>query len=249
MLNSRAACSSFSRTTAILCSLLISLILSFVSALPAAANPEVVLEWISKGGVAIDPPSSTVLVTDEDIQDEALLVLRINLVLDDVAIHEFGFLVTFDDDLRNELDFPFGDEPQAPDAYDFFTPIVFFFNVFESLDTFGGEIGPYRGCVVGSVCDLGSESFAGTPVGNRTIEIAQVNFLPTARASNDRRDIVIHDVPLNEEFRDANGDIIDHADIIFGSASIVPEPSAAMLTASALASLAVLARKRSRSVA
>ncbi|MBW2724702.1 MAG: hypothetical protein JRE71_09965, partial [Deltaproteobacteria bacterium] len=211
------------------------------------ANPEVVLEWISKGGVAIDPPSSTVIVTDEDIQDEALLVLRINLVLDDVAIHEFGFLVIFDGDLRNELDFPFGDEPQAPDAYDSFTPIGFF-SAFESLDTVGGEIGPYRGCVVGSVCDL-DESIAGTPVGNRTIEIAQVNFLATAMASNDRRDIVIHDVPLNEEFRDANGDIIDHADIVFGSASIVPEPSAAMLTASALASLAVLARKRSRSVA
>jgi hypothetical protein len=68
-------------------------------------------------------------------------------------------------------------------------------------------------------------------------------------ATNDRRDIVILEVPFNEEFRDENGDIIDHADIIFGSASILPEPRGAILHASVLVALGLLARRGSRSVA
>ena len=246
MSKSRALCG---RSIANFCCLLASLALSLGGAAPAAANPEVVLEWIEKGGVPIDPPSSTIVVSDEDIENEVVLTLRIDLILDDVAIHEFGFLVTFDDDLRDELDFVPGAEPEQPEAYDFFTPIGFFLNVFESDASFGGEIGPYRGCVVGSVCDLEPESFGGTPIANEIIEIDQVSFLATELATNDRRDIVILEVPFNEEFRDENGDIIDHADIIFGSASILPEPRGAILRASVLVALGLLARRGSRSVA
>jgi hypothetical protein len=143
-----------------------------------------------------------------------------------------------------------GDEPEAPVAYPVFTAIgSFFFKALESDDVFGGEIGPYRGCTLGSVCDQDPESFGSNPVSNATLELDRVSFLATELATNDRGDIRILDVGFNDEFRDANGDIIDHADITFGTASIVPEPTDGVLAACALVTLAALARSRSRSVA
>lgn len=215
---------------------------------PAFANPEVRLEWISKGGVAISPPNDTVVVTEADIAAEAELILRISLVLDEVLLHEFGFLLLFDDDLKDELDIPAGAEPTEPSSYGPFESIGFF-DVFESDTDFGGEIGDYRGCVVGSVCDGDPQSFGGTPVGNQTIVIDEVTFVPTAFASNDRRDVTINDAPFSEEFRDASGALIDFSEITFGHASVVPEPAQGLLAASAIATLAGLARMRSRSVA
>jgi hypothetical protein len=214
----------------------------------ASANPEVRLEWISKGGDAITPPNDTVVVTEADIAAETELVLRISLVLDEVELHEFGFLLLFDEDLMDELDIPAASEPTEPSGYGPFEAIGFF-NFFESDSEFPGEIGSYRGCVTGSVCDQEPESFGGTPVGSQTIVIDEVTFVPTAFASNDRRDITISDVLFNEEFRDASGELIDVADVTLGHASVVPEPAGALLTASAIATLAGLARRRSRSVA
>ena len=219
-----------------------------LSASLAGANPEVKLEWISKGGVPIIPPNDTVVVTDADIAAERELVLRISLVLDAVQIHEFGFLLTFDDDLKDELDIPAENIPTEQSTYGPFDSIGFF-EVFESDTDFRGEIGAYRGCVTGSVCDQEPETFGGTPVGNQTIVIDDVTFVPTVLATNDRRDVTIDNVPFNEEFRDASGNPIDFSEITLGHASVVPEPSQGLLAASAISTLAVLARKRSRSVA
>lgn len=235
----------------ILCSAFVWMVMSFVGTAPATANPEVKLEWIWKGEEEISPPSTSVTVTEADIQAEIELVLQISLVLDEIAIHEFGFLVIFDDDERDELDFYDGAGPQAPISYGLFNSIAIGdFAVFESDDGKDGwgEIGPYRGCVEGSVCDF-PKTEDGVPVGNLTLVIDTVSFRPTATASNDRWDIFIEEVPFNEEFRDANGDVIDHSDITFGHAAVVPEPTSAALTASALLTLAALARTRSRSVA
>ncbi len=236
----------------ILCSAFVWMVMSFVGAAPATANPEVKLEWIWKGEEEISPPSTSVTVTEADIQAEIELVLQISLVLDEIEIHEFGFLVIFDDDERDELDFYDGEGPQAPSSYWPFDAIAIEdFAVFESDDGEDGwgEIGPYRGCVAESVCDRDPKTEDGTPVGNQTLVIDTVSFRPTATASNDRWDIFIDEVAFNEEFRDANGDVIDHSDITFGHASVVPEPTSAALTASALLTLAALARARSRSVA
>ncbi len=228
---------------------LIALVLAFAFLLAppsASANPEVRLEWIEKGGAEIDPPSSTVVVTDADIQAEVELVLRISLVLDEVALHEFGFGIIFDDDDRDELDFAVN--PGTPTAYGPFEPIGYF-SFLDSDDGEGGygDIGPYRGCVVNSICDV-SNTEDGTPVGNQTIIIDEVSFAPTANASNDPGDVVVARISINEEFRDANGDVIPHSEIDFRFASIIPEPGAPHLVATALLTLTVLARRRGRSV-
>lgn len=213
---------------------------------PVFANPEVKLEWISKGGVEIVPPRDTVIVTEADIAADTELVLRISLVLDEVAIHEFGFVLLFDADDRYELDLNPGNLPQAQDSYGPFLANGFF-QAFDSEEAFGefGELGPYRGCVAFSVCDTGTQSFDGTPLSNQTVIVDEISFLATVDATNDRRDILFDDVPFNSEFRDAEGGLIPYEDITFGHASVVPEPGESLLAASALLALAVLVRRRS----
>lgn len=219
----------------------------------AGANPEVRLEWVSKDGVEIFPPTTQVTVTDADIEAEIELVLRISLVLDEVAIHEFGFLVTFDDDFRDELDLAEGDVLEDPPTYGPGLFNAFYFDGvldrFESDDSINGEIGPYRGCVEGSDCFFGIKTEYGVALGNRTVFIDEVTFIPTVNASNDRRDIVVGEFRFNEEFRDADGIVIEHSDIKFGFASVVPEPASSLQTATVLLTLALLARSRSRRVA
>ncbi|MDP6980918.1 MAG: hypothetical protein QF570_20340 [Myxococcota bacterium] len=224
-----------------------TLLTCLVTAGTALANPAVTLEWTSKNGVAIDPPSTSVTVNQAEVQAAVPLVLRISLVLDEVAIHEFGFTVRFDDDDLDELDFDTGNEPAGAATYGPFNSVDVF-NAVDSIEGVGGygDFGPYRGCVPGSLCD--TEDFSGgTPVGNQTIVIEEVTFIPTANASNDRRDVFIYDVTFKEEFRDASGVVIPFEDIDFGSASVVPEPRIALMQAGAVLALAALARRRTRS--
>lgn len=223
-----------------------ALCLALFIAGPALANPEVKLEWISKGGVDIVPPSDTVIVTEADIAADTELVLRISLVLDEVAIHEFGFVLLFDTDDRYELDLDPSNFPQAQDSYGPFLANGFF-QAHDSDEGFGefGELGPYRGCVEVSVCDTGTQSFNGTPLSNQTVIVDEISFLATVDATNDHRDIQIDDVPFNSEFRGVGGSLIPYEDITFGHASVVPEPGESLLAASALLTLAVLVRRRS----
>lgn len=226
-----------------------ALLMSFCGAVAAEAQetpPEVRLRWIKKGSQTIDQES---ILISESEAGSIQVVLQISVIPGSQGLHEYGFSLRWDEDGQDELDYvsrqlstsipiqDFGVVPGSPETLADSSPGKF------------GQLGSFRACTNAPTCVFGGNDSSA----QSEIVVGTVTFAVNEGASGDLHDVRagIYRAPPELWWVDSGqpAELCDTApcnEITFGTATILPEPSAALLQATACLAIAGLARRFGR---
>lgn len=222
-------------------------ILGLFAASAAQAAPEVRLRWVGKNGSAVAGSESVAAQVND------IIILEVEVIPDQNGIREFGFSVRWDADGKRELDLV--NARLAPLPAD--TGVGYLTSALvahtESTRDPGnqnawGQFGSVRACVNPDRC-----VFDGSPALTVPVTIATLTFRVTKFSNMDIGDVEAGVFNSTETWVLDDGSAAglelcpnptNCTEIIFGTATVLPEPSLALLQLIALGSIGVLRRSR-----
>jgi len=239
-----------------------------VAAAAPEAKPQVRLFWVMKGGVAIPPTDSIEILAHETNQGEGdhsgvEIVLEVWVIPPPSGLHMFGFSLRWDEDGQNELEFVRADEQfgRADLKWDHLALREHIPSKLASRENPNqivfGELGSYVACHKVETEDLTIQcepESSDTPA-TKVLKVVRLTFRANATATADTNDIRAIFKPNPGEWwieneqgepEDIGRGASSGESVVFGSASVVPEPGGLGMQLAALTTLGGLLSARRR---